>query len=73
MSGWRDNELRQDRFTGRDDDRCVEYDRDWRHLLESEVISDFARNELERVLATKFLSETETRMIKHVLGDKEDD
>ena len=72
MVGWRTEELKQDKFTGRDDDRCVEYERDWRFLLDQDVLTDWDREELEHVLIDKFLSDTERRKIKHVLGEEDD-
>lgn len=64
--------MKQDKFTGRDDDRCVGYDRDWRHLLDQEILTDRDREELEHVLTDKFLSDTERRKIKHALGVEDD-
>lgn len=69
MGGWRDHELRLNRFTGRNDDLCTSYDRDWRYLINQETINEFDREELRRILAERFLSDTEIRMIKRVLGD----
>ncbi|MHC4188391.1 MAG: hypothetical protein ACYSUB_01725 [Planctomycetota bacterium] len=71
MTGWRDNELRQNRFTGRDDDKCADYDRDWRHLLRNNILTDQDREELCRVLAQKFLSDTDRGQIKRALGEEE--
>lgn len=73
MVGWRDSELRQNKFTGRNDDCCLEHDRDWRHLIGQELISDYDRDELHRVLAEKFLSETEKRMILRALDEDNDE
>ncbi len=72
MVGWRTEELKQDKFTGRDDDQKIEdYDRDWRHLLDQEILTDHDREELERILTDKFLSNTEIRKIKHALGEED--
>lgn len=72
MLGWRDKELKQDRFAGRDDSECWKYDRDWRYLLSQKVLNNSDRDELHRVLAENYLSEADVQMIKHALKDETD-
>jgi hypothetical protein len=73
MGAWRDEELRQDRFTGRDDDQCWLCDRDWSFLLEQKTLSECDREELHRVLAQIHLSEAEVLKIKLALSDEVND
>lgn len=70
MLGWKDNDLKRNKFIGRDDDECVEYDRDWCYLLDQEVLTELDKDELKRILAQKSLNEREIKKIKHALGEE---